>query len=121
MEEFFSLSSPWLEESLQVHACIQTCCVLCVAVKRQRRAPPELTNATFVRLAPAGMINGWVYVGVEAVLVRSGQVPRGRRLLLGQADRDDRLDALKAVFPGHDQTERRAVLIGERLAIESHR
>ena len=52
-----------------------------VAVERQRLASTELTDATFGRLTPAWMIDGWIDVGVESVLARTGDLPRVLRLL----------------------------------------
>src|SRR5437899_1125655 len=73
---------------------------------------------TLASLAPAGMIDLRVDVGVEAVLVGRCHVPGGARLATGEADLHDRLDALEAVFPGHDEPQRRTVLTGKSLAIE---
>jgi len=77
------------------------------------------TDLPFFRLAPAWMIDRGIHVGVEAVFVGRRDVPGRRRLLLGKADLDDRLDALEAVFPRHHQPQWSTVLVGQRLAIES--
>src|SRR5207302_1934120 len=69
-------------------------------------------------LTPARMIDRGVDVGVEAVLVGSGHIPRSVGLALGEADLHDRLDALEAVLPGHDEAQRRAVLVGESAPVE---
>ncbi len=97
--------------------------LLAVAVERQRRPAlgqqSALADAPFGRLAPARMIDLRVDVGIEAVLAGVLLLPGDRRLLVGEADAHDRLDALEAVLPRHHQPDRRAVLVGQRLAVEA--
>src|SRR5690606_34407688 len=76
-------------------------------------------DAPFGLLAPARMVNVRVDVAVEAVLARLQPIPGGRRHALGEADGDDRLDALEAVLPRHHQPQRRAVLLRQRLAVQT--
>src|SRR5256886_7438787 len=64
------------------------------------------------------MIDLRVDVGVEPVLLRSRDIPGGGGLSRTEADLHDRLDALEAVLPGHDEAQRRAVLVGQDPAVE---
>ncbi len=72
-------------------------------------------------LAPARMIDLGIDVRVEPVLARVLLRPRRLRLLLDERDADDGLDTLEAVLPRHDEPDRRAVLVGQRLTVEPHR
>src|SRR5207248_1281371 len=45
-------------------------------------------------------------------------IPGGVGLPRTEADLHDRLDALEAVLPGHDEAQRRAVLVGQNPAVE---
>ena len=67
------------------------------------------------------MVDRGVDVGIEAVFARSGQFPRGLRLLLGKADFHDRLSALEPVFPWHHHPHGRAVLVRQRFAVKAER
>ena len=58
-------------------------------------------------------------VRVEAVGLGPSRCSRKSGLLLDELDLDDRLDALEAVLPRHDEADRRAVLVHQRLAIET--
>src|ERR1051325_8401516 len=102
----------------QVHALIQRSDLVAVAIKRKRFALQEFSDAPLGRLAAARVIDLGVDVGIEAVIRRSGLHPRGRRLLLAEANLHDRLDALESVLPRHDDADRRAVLIRQRLALK---
>src|SRR5690606_20753140 len=99
-----------------------------VAVEHQRRLPAGDQRAktaaaehALARLAPPRVVDVRIHVRVEPVLVRRGHVPRGLRLALGEVDTDDRLDALEAVLPRHDQAQRRAVLVRQHLAVDADR
>ena len=61
------------EELPQVHAGIEAADLLGVSIEHQRLAPAAFANALLGRLAPAGMIHARIDVGVEAVLIRSGE------------------------------------------------
>src|SRR5688572_17440934 len=65
------------------------------------------------------MIDRRVHVGVEAVGLRILDLPGVDRRPFDEAQLDDRLDALEAVLPRDDQTNRRAVLIRQHFAVES--
>ncbi len=60
-----------------------------------------------------------VDVGVEPVLGPLRVVPERGRLPRGEVDRHDRLDALVAVLPRHDDAHRRAVLFRQNLAVHT--
>src|SRR5437667_6816102 len=100
---------------LQVHPVVQARNFVAIAVEGQGLALEELAQAPLSRLAPARMVDGRIYVGVEAVLVGVGQAPGGWRLLFRELDLDDRLDALESVLPRHHQPDGRAILIGQHL------
>src|SRR5262249_44854930 len=80
----------------QVHARIERCDLVAVAVEHLRLPPQELADAAFGRLAPARMVDRGVDVGVEAVLARRLILPGVERLLLDELDLGDRLDVLEA-------------------------
>ena len=61
-----------------------------------------------------------VYVRIESIFIGRRRVPGIRRLLFGQADADDRLDAFEAVLPRHDETDGSSILIGQCFAINAH-
>src|SRR6266849_4409689 len=110
-----------LEVFSQVHSPIEARHQVAISVEGQRFSAAELADATLGGLAPAGMVHFRIDVGVKAVLARSGDVPGGRRLLLDEADYHDRLDSLESVLPGDHQAQRSAVLIGQRLAVQTDR
>src|SRR3546814_5984944 len=62
-----------------------------------------------------------VHVGPEAVLVALYGGPERRRALVGELEAHDALDVLEAVFPRRREAQRRAVLLHDRLAVESGR
>src|SRR5690606_27496176 len=80
----------------QIHSCVQRSDLFCIAVERQRRTLEELADPALARLAPARVIDFRVHMGVEAVLARDRDVPRGCRLTLTEVDLHDRLAALEA-------------------------
>src|SRR5215472_17646757 len=96
--------------ALQIHAGVERRDLVAVAVEHERLAASQLADTPLVGLAPARMAHFWIHVGVEAVLVGRGPVPRGLGLVLGEADAHDGLAALEAVLPRHHHPERRAVL-----------
>src|SRR3546814_21015033 len=65
------------------------------------------------------MVDGRIDVRVEAVFPGIGILPGRLWFALDQRDLYDRLDALEAVFPRHDEPDRRAVLVGQCLAVET--
>ena len=65
------------------------------------------------------MRHGRIDVGEEVVFVRNDIVPKGVRFLGDQLDLDDRLDALEAVLPRRDETQRGAVLRRKRVAVDA--
>src|SRR5260370_29097460 len=109
----------WSEVFTEVHASVALRYVVGVSIEGKRLALGELTQPSLAALAPAGMIHGRIHVGVKTVLRRIGNIPGGRRLFLHELDLDDGLDAFEAVLPGHDEPDRRPVLIGQRLAIHA--
>lgn len=108
----------------QVHARVQRGDLVRVAVERQRGLPRReqaRADAPLGLLAPAGMVDGRVHVRVETVLGGRGPVPGRRRHPLGELDPHDGLAALEAVLPGHDQPQRRAVLVRQDSPVDADR
>src|SRR6266542_222379 len=106
---------------LEVHSLVQTCHLLTVAVEHERLSAKKFADAPFAGLAPARMIDFRIDIRVKAVFLGLHHVPRRGRLLLDEAQFDNRLDALKAVLPRHDQAHRGAVLRRQNFAIQADR
>src|SRR5690606_28896802 len=107
------------EVTPQVHPAVERCDLVSVAVEHQRLAAPELANASLTRLTPAGMIDLRVHVRVEPVLARVRSHPGRARLLLDKADAYDGLDALEAILPRHDESQRCTVLVRQVAPVEA--
>src|SRR6185436_13219694 len=95
--------------------------LIAVTVEHQRFPLAEFADATLFRLAPARMIDRWIYIGVEPVFVRRRQFPGDFWLLGGKADAHDRLGALETVLPWNHHAHGCAVLVWQRPAVKSHR
>src|SRR5688572_1200125 len=89
------------EVPAEVHSRVERGDLVSVAVEHQRLTLEELADAAFASLAPSRVIDLRVHVGVEAVLVGSGDAPGSLGLVFPEADLDDRLAALEAILPGH--------------------
>src|SRR5262245_28033458 len=109
-----------LEILFQVHPGIEVSHLVGIAIKQQGWTLREFSNTAFTRLAPPWVWHIWIHIGIEAILLQSRGHPRGHRLFLNKADFDNGFDALKAVFPWHDQPQWRPVLVRQHLAIQSH-
>src|SRR5215470_17486867 len=70
----------------QVHAGVELCNLISVAIEHQRRAAEKLSQPALLGLAPAGVIYVGVHVRVEAVFMRVGHIPGGGRLSPYQLD-----------------------------------
>src|SRR3989344_2866802 len=110
-----------LEMFLQVHASVKRRHLLGIAVERQclalGRKQRILADAPLGRLAPAWMVHGRIDVGIKPVFAWARFHPCADRLLLDEADAYDGLDALEAVLPRHHQSDRRAILVWQHLAV----
>src|SRR5579885_29522 len=104
-------------QPLAVQALVDAGNELAVAVEQQRFAPLAGADDLFGRLAPARLRHRRIDVGPEAVFGGLQHFPHALRPLLDEGELDDRLDRLEAVFPRHRQPQRRAVLLGERMAV----
>ena len=108
---------------MKIEVFIEVRDVFAIAIEHQRflfAGKNTAADTPFSRLAPSWVIHGRIHVGVKTVLPSSGHVPAGLRPRRHEFDLHDTLNALKAVFPGHDQTNRRAVLIRDRLTVNAH-
>src|SRR4029450_3396934 len=90
-----------------------------IAVERQRLAAEELPEPTFRLLAPAWVIDVGIHVRKESIFRRPRLLPGVVRLILDELHPHDRLDALEAVLPRYDQTNRRAVLIWQYFTVKA--
>src|SRR6202023_150748 len=90
-----------------------------VTIKHERGALEDFTEAAFLRLGPARVVDAGIHVGIETVFIGSQTVPGGWRHLLLKLNLDERFDALETVFPRKNQANRGAVLIRQRFAIHA--
>ncbi|NRP51540.1 hypothetical protein XMM354_003339 [Aliiroseovarius sp. xm-m-354] len=60
-----------------------------------------------------------VHITIETIFPRRGLVPTCRRLFVCQGDTHHGFDRFVAIFPRHHQTQRRAVLVRDVLAIDA--
>src|SRR6202047_65146 len=65
------------------------------------------------------MVDAWIHVRIETVFAGSCLLPGVHGLVAGEADADDRLRAFETVLPRNHDAERGAVLIRERLAVQT--
>ena len=65
------------------------------------------------------MVDIRIHIREESIFVRRRPVPRRGRLLVGEADLDQALATLEAVFPWHHQPDRRATLVGQYFAVDA--
>src|ERR1039457_3990000 len=112
VQRFFNM----LVVLLEIHPVVQAGHLVAVAVEHAGRPFAEFAQPPLTRLAPPWMVHLRIDVGVEPVLGRIRQIPRGGRLAADQADFDDRFDALEPVLPGQDHAHWRAILRRQRLA-----
>src|SRR5207245_3895327 len=111
-------SSDLSEIFSQVHAVVKAGHLI-VAIEHQRRTLEKFTEAALFCLTPAWVIHGGIDVGIKTVLLRSRLVPAIDRLFLRETDLDDCLGAFEAIFPGHDNAQRGAILVGQHLTIHA--
>ena len=105
---------------LQVHSAVEACDLVAVAVEHLGGdvvGEGGAVDAALAGLGPAGVVDGGIDVGVEAVLARSLIIPGGVGLLVDELDVDDGLGVFEAVLPGHDDADGGAVLVGEDVAV----
>src|SRR5262245_11873150 len=93
--------------------------VFAITVEQQRRLALAGADELFRRLAPAWMRDLRIDVGPEAVFRRLQRLPVALRPLVGEGEAHDRLDRLEAILPRHRQPDRRAHLLGHRLAVRT--
>ena len=107
---------------LQVHPGIHGRDLITIPVEHQRSGRGEQRwQPPFTALIPADRAHVRVDVGVKAVPRRILLDPRRTWHLVGQANPHDRLRPLEPVLPRHDESNGRAILIEQRLAVQSDR
>src|SRR5216117_3586215 len=108
------ISNSTLKILSQIHAGVQMRDLFFVAVEHQCRllarkeARPDDSLAS---LAPAGMIDVRVHIGVEAVFVRRELIPKRPWLFGHEVDLHQGFCALESVLPRNDEADWCAVLI----------
>ena len=95
---------------LQIHSVVHAGDLIAVAVEDHRGPREDFAKAALLGLAPTGMVDIGIDVGVEAVFLRRVAIPGSRRFFFLEADSYQGLDALIAVLPGNNHANRRAVL-----------
>src|SRR4051794_9531529 len=98
-----SLSCLVLEVGAQVHPRVEMGNLAGVAIEGECPSPTGLADALLGRLAPAGMIDVRVHIGVKPVFIGRTLVPSRGRERGDQLDFHNGLDALESVLPRHDQ------------------
>src|SRR5258708_40366982 len=98
-------------------SCYMALYIVAVAVEQQRR--PSLAGADdfLALLAPARMRHRRIDVRPETIFGRRQRFPETLRPAIGEAEAPDRFDRLESVFPRQREPQRRALLLGHRLAI----
>src|SRR5258706_3360355 len=107
-------------EPLKIHSRVQGGDLLGVPVEYQRGSSAKLPNPALRGLAEVRMVYLRIDVRVETIGTRKFLLPRADRLCAHERDFHNRLYSLEAVFPGHNQSQRSAVLAKERLVIDTH-
>ena len=76
-------------------------------VRKQRGGQAPLRGLT-----PARMVNLRINIGIKAVFIWRSFFPGATGLTFCKFDLDDGLDTLEPVFPGNNQADRSAMLLG---------
>src|ERR1700745_738141 len=108
-----------LMKFLQIHSVVHAGDLIAVAVEDHRGPREYFAKAAPLVLAPTGMVDIGIDVGVEAVFLRRVAVPGSRRFFFLEADFYPGFDALIAVLPGDDHATRRTVLRRKSLAVHA--
>src|ERR1051326_6121853 len=108
-----------LEVFAQVHSGVHRSNLLAVPVEHQRRSLEEIANPPLAGLAPPRMIDLWIYIGVETVLISSLYLPCIDRLFFGEIDVNYGFDPLESIFPRRNQAHRRTILVRQCFPIEA--
>src|SRR6266481_9103039 len=113
-------SDPRLVVFAQIHARVKAGDLVGVAVEHQGLVGlEEFGEAALASLAPAGMIDFGIHIGIEAVLLRGIEIPRSGRLVFDKTNFHQGLDALESIFPRQDHAHRSAILVWQRFAIHA--
>src|SRR4029077_18570623 len=64
-------------------------------------------------------VDTWVHVGIKAEVVGIRFVPCGQRLVVRETDLHDGFRALESILPRYNETNGRAVLVGQGCAVHS--
>ena len=77
------------------------------------------SNDPFALLAPARMIDVRVHIREKSIFVRRHFVPKRLRLFGDKLNFHQRFRAFESVLPRHNQPDRRAILIAQRLTVKT--
>src|SRR6516162_10686270 len=114
---FFRHASNSDEKALLFEAVVQVGDEVAVTVPFESRAPLVGAEHPLGRLAPARMRHVGIDVRPEAVLAPLHGFPERYGPLFDEREANDRFDRLEPIFPRQRQTQRRPVLLGDRLAV----
>ena len=67
------------------------------------------------------MRNPRIHICPEAIFIARQFLPERDRLFIGKGKAGDRLDRFETIFPRHNKTDRCAILVWQRLAIDAGR
>src|SRR5215472_3108635 len=97
-------------EAFVLHAVVEACDILSVAIEKERRSPLSGADDLLACLTPARVRHVWIDVRPEAILRGLQRLPQALRTLIGKGEAHDRLDRFKSIFPRQREAQRRAVL-----------
>src|SRR5580700_11099691 len=105
---------------LQIHAVVEAGNLVSVTVEHQRRlalAEDRRADAAFGLLAPTGMVDVRIHIGIEPIFPGRHIIPRSGRLVRREMYLYDRLRGLETILPGNDDAHRSAILVGQYFPI----
>src|ERR1700751_4539480 len=111
-----------LEVLPQIHAAVEAGYLVSVTVEHQSRLAlikERRADAPFGLLAPTGMVDVRIYIGIEAIFLGRHIIPRSGRLVRREVYLHDRFRRLETIFPRNNDPHRSAILVGQHLPVQS--